>query len=60
MFQKSKYGCMKRPCDRCEKTFQPATKSTRICEKCLKKAFTARMKRNRIRREKMMKDKEKK
>ena len=47
----------KRFCNRCEKKFQPSTKATRICEKCIKKGMKDRLKRNKIKRE--MKNKEK-
>lgn len=50
---KTKWRCMRRPCIRCDKSFSPTTKMTRICEKCLVKGMRKRLEQNKIKREKL-------
>ena len=56
---KQQKRCMRRPCIRCDKPFYPATKYTKICDKCIEKSWKKRLEENKMRREakiKVMKD----
>ena len=56
---------LKRPCNKCEKYFEPATKYTWVCDECMKniwkiiKAKKLKTKKEKTKKEKTKKNKEK-